>query len=209
MKIISKYKDYYDYLSDIWGVDEKLVLDRRTENIFNKESLYGDYVFEVHICGTMYNGYKDTDGNIHWGLELLNHFEERKPYKWSFDRELFIEGVRYAVKNTKKLTKNRLLSFDDYVALEPVKSNRNEAEDCPILVVGGYYGLNGNVMKFPYLEDLEFNKVLTPDEIYLKLTEWLSRKITESERVGEVDNDTLIQSKGMDLKRSFRPKMKK
>ena len=27
MKIISKYKDYYDYLQGIYGVDEKLILD--------------------------------------------------------------------------------------------------------------------------------------------------------------------------------------
>ena len=29
MKIISKYKDYYDYLTGIYGVDDKIVLDRR------------------------------------------------------------------------------------------------------------------------------------------------------------------------------------
>lgn len=28
MRIISKYKDYYDYLQGINGVDEKLILDR-------------------------------------------------------------------------------------------------------------------------------------------------------------------------------------
>jgi hypothetical protein len=27
MKIISKIKDYYDYLQGIYGIDEKLVLD--------------------------------------------------------------------------------------------------------------------------------------------------------------------------------------
>jgi len=28
MKIISKYKDYYDFLQGTFGIDEKLILDR-------------------------------------------------------------------------------------------------------------------------------------------------------------------------------------
>lgn len=35
MKIISQYKDYYDYLIGFYGIDEKIVLDRRKFNKYN------------------------------------------------------------------------------------------------------------------------------------------------------------------------------
>lgn len=50
MKIISKFKDYYDYLQGIYGVYPKLVLDKREfnpiqyfESFSVKHLFIGDY----------------------------------------------------------------------------------------------------------------------------------------------------------------------
>ena len=37
MKIIDKKKDYYDYLSGIYGIDDKVVYDRRGAVVLNSE----------------------------------------------------------------------------------------------------------------------------------------------------------------------------
>ena len=55
MKIISKYKDYYDYLQGIWGMDEKLTLDRTeyTTTPSLKSSLSHPHlsIVRFYICG--------------------------------------------------------------------------------------------------------------------------------------------------------------
>lgn len=49
MKIISKHKDYYDYMCHIHGVDNKLVLDRRDSDytdsflLYNRDKLVASY----------------------------------------------------------------------------------------------------------------------------------------------------------------------
>src|ERR1019366_5578082 len=57
MKIISKYKDYYDYLQGVYGVDEKIIYER----IDGKKSLYKPVftpnkleTFVFAICGYIY-----------------------------------------------------------------------------------------------------------------------------------------------------------
>lgn len=47
MKIISKYKDYYDYLSGIYGIDDKKILDRTIYKPMN----YVPDEFILIICG--------------------------------------------------------------------------------------------------------------------------------------------------------------
>ena len=39
MKIIDKYKDYYDYLQGIYGQDPLAVYDRRGSVVFNKDTV--------------------------------------------------------------------------------------------------------------------------------------------------------------------------
>lgn len=39
MKIIDRYKDYYDYLSGIYGIDELVIFDRRENFVLQNDSL--------------------------------------------------------------------------------------------------------------------------------------------------------------------------
>ena len=64
MKILDKRgsKDYYDYLTGVYGIDDKLVLDRRKKTFFGiiptKISLYiaGFVVEGLYIKGKFYYG---------------------------------------------------------------------------------------------------------------------------------------------------------
>lgn len=67
MKIISKYKDYYDYFVGAkYGIDNHVVLDRRegyVETFYSGEvfAQYDDYsTYKLAICDTMYVGKFDN-----------------------------------------------------------------------------------------------------------------------------------------------------
>ena len=74
MLIISKYKDYYDYLQGIWGVDEKRVLDRTKFETTPEEFKLGDKVTFI-ICGQVFQGvYNDKEWL--YGDQLLPYVVE-------------------------------------------------------------------------------------------------------------------------------------
>ncbi|MFH1546962.1 MAG: hypothetical protein ABIC57_00575, partial [bacterium] len=63
MKIISREKDYYDFLLEKYGSDPKIVLDRRKtlENVINHKSEFGwkflqdDFSYRILVvCGKYY-----------------------------------------------------------------------------------------------------------------------------------------------------------
>ena len=59
MKIISKYKDYYDYLSGVWGIDPLIVLDRTSyDHLVPLNRGFGNEEYQFFICGKMISGYK-------------------------------------------------------------------------------------------------------------------------------------------------------
>lgn len=67
MKILSKYKDYYDYISGIYGEDPKLVLDRRTGSGF--QDLTEDTKYFIFIGGFQIEGYY-RGGKMFYGESL-------------------------------------------------------------------------------------------------------------------------------------------
>ena len=69
MKIISKFKDFYDYLTGVYGVDPKLVLDRR--NMLNYE-LGIDTKYLLKIGTHVIDIFVDNIGNIHYGDNLCS-----------------------------------------------------------------------------------------------------------------------------------------
>ena len=82
MKIISKYKDYYDFLTGLYGIDNKLILDRRSftgmgyldEGILR--ILVGDYIVEgLYFTDKFYYGstiHQFTTG--HSPVHLSRHY---------------------------------------------------------------------------------------------------------------------------------------
>ena len=190
MKIISKYKDYYDYLSGIYGIDEKIVLDRRNSQIpklYKKDS----FKFTIFLCGLSIDGLHKGD-NFYYG-EDLKQFERKVPtwyYKFEKKSEKFVyincENTRH--KSEKFYT-------------EPIKDDKhtNDKLDCPIVLS---YDTN---YKFPILSNMNLQTMFSPDDVYQLLYQWVSNKITKKEN--KTDNRTDVEkllSKGFDKKKSFR-----
>lgn len=78
MYIISKFKDYYDYLAGIYGIDKTLVYDRRATKDysfkkFEKEDISKDapeqYIF--YICNKKYVVFEYKHILYHTGVEII------------------------------------------------------------------------------------------------------------------------------------------
>lgn len=191
MKIISKYKDYYDYLSGVYGVDEKVVLDRREGGGGSLSYFLDNSHVKLYLCGMVYDGLY-FKGSFYWGRSLL--FLPQIKKNWgSFGERL--PGV----------------SLEDTVWFEhqalgviPYKDSEylNRKENCPILWgFSNYWNLLCGLTKYPKLVELGIPSILPAKDIYLMLTEWLSYT---PDIVDTRDDKLKILSNGFDLKTSFR-----
>jgi hypothetical protein len=195
MKIISKYKDYYDYLSSIWGIDEKLVLDRReTENY----CLIDNTIFRLYIAGYIIEGLMKDD-KFYYGNNLRQFTEKEYRYKYlrGFDNK----------RDYKKSISIKINGNLYYIYFEIVKDkeNINEKNNCPILI-----NLGNKFKKYPKLDNFKLGSFIPPENIYKWISAWLSNQITKKENTNrELDNNLKIINKGFDIKRSFRPKIRK
>lgn len=183
MKIISKFKDFYDYLQGIYGIDEKIVLDR-TSSI--KMNYYHNYNhFKIYFCGYVIEGVCINNEFLYGDeLEKYNHINT-KPSKdcWYILNDL-----------------SRLISVRKYPYMD--KKLTNEKYNCPII----YSRLNCTnseeyMTNYPILKDLNFHKVYTAEQVFLMLSEWIAR---EKPIINNQTDKEKIVSAGFDLKTSFR-----
>lgn len=204
MKIISKFKDYYDYFQGIYGMDEKLVLDR-TE-FYKMTYLPSDYTkVRFWICDYKVEG-MSYKGEFLYGKELEPFHEQL------FNSRFWPEKQNYYTFYTLKQRRNHIeilkrpTLFQD---LPKRKDNRgdiiiedcpNTQKNCPVLLekTGSFY-------RFPILSDYQFHKVFSDFQMWTMLTEWLGR---EKKIENNQSNKEKILSNGFDLKISFRHPVK-
>ena len=205
MKIISKYKDYYDYLSGIWGEDPKLVLDRREfENI--EFFSFDPQEVTLFICGKTINGFWDGE-NFYYGESLSKFGEIHERRYWGFRRETspsrIVEFEFKGGRGVTPVTKRYEILVD---VVDNIKQY-NIKENCPILMRNRYFPEQFH--KFPVLSKMNVGSILTPEVIYQMLVDWLSERNNEAEKRPENQTDLQkLVSKGFDKKESFRPNIK-
>ncbi len=230
MKIISKYKDYYDYLQGIYGVDEKLILDRTTESprMFDPDdyavttkSFYKDsldhkmkpvltsdyeildfYIADYHVQGMIYNN------QVLFGDALHPHLKPRMDGRnqWEVDDYYY-----YHIENKNKKTARHGNTYFDVVHVNkhpmkyPFDKSPNIELNSPILLAQQHAGRfqKRKYFKSPVLSSYGISKVFSPHEIWILLSDWLGQRLN----VPVPDNMTnkeKIQAAGFDLKTSFR-----
>lgn len=194
MKIISKAKDYFDFLQGIYGIDEKLVLDRTIHPIYHLP-----YTPSVNYTETFYVGEYQIDGywyegKLYFGedVEQFNINKKSRENKW-YKREGY-----YTIKNG---------SWNHHYVLKEPKYLGDKCptwkEDFPLLIYFGR-GNKENILN-PFLKDWNLQKYISPETIWQWLTDWLSKRITKNEAEVPIGDDkTRILSHGFDLKQSFR-----
>ncbi len=201
MKIISKYRDGYDNLVGIYGEDPKLVLDRREgcviKDIFEKPDWIAENEwfreFKLAICGNIVNGMV-LGSNVYY----YNELDEK------------------TIGST---------CFQLYAKPMPDTQHLNKKHDCPIIYLKPNHPtkkaiyrqvpmIGNNVdhyecIKYPRLSDFKIDKVYSSKDLWIMLSDWLGKRITENEPTVPIGDDKVrIQSHGFDAKTSFRPKIK-
>jgi hypothetical protein len=234
MKILSKYKDYYDYLQGIWGMDEKLVLDRTdytptpdyTSNYPITSpivSLIRFYICDMVVEGVYYQKKAWEQGEFLFGADIAEVLKDKvEPEDDSHKRWRDYSKYYYIDLDTKpkfgiswfRVLKHPVHFFDleheptgFYQEKKEVKCP-NEILNCPILIenlpVEKKYDVS-KCTRFPVMRDYNLHKVYSAQDMWLMLGEWLGReKVIPNNQT----NNEKILSNGFDLKSSFRNPIK-
>lgn len=177
MIIISKFKDYYDYLQGRYGRDPKKVLNRQPF----VHDLDKDYVLNLYLCGDIYTRYKTKDISIEYD------FSKKKGYVYN-------DGVRCHWIHGTLVCKNKDYNW---FKSKPIPYFHSKE---PYFIVENINNLY--VGQYPILKEIGFDKVIPAEEIYLMIEEWISYKEPEVDH--DPTDMKLFESKGFDKKESFR-----
>ena len=246
MKIISKFKDFYDYKVAKYGVDEKLVYTRKTYCEYYKKFVIDVYtgsdnrISEENFNKNLKENFEYSQGiNFHKILfigEKLIHlfFTENGVYTHFDAKNLDVSKGKYQSYYSKEITFNdernfeiytdfgyawdKLFSYDRKKLFSSMKIDKSDIILNEPMILIEYFGesydknlkYHSSVYKFTYNPNLsQMGVYIDEDFIWQSLVEFLSNKRSEKEIIPEVSNENKIQSKGFDLKSSFRPNMKK
>jgi hypothetical protein len=223
MKIISKYKDYYDYLTGIYGIDDKIILDRRVHRKYeprpvytvSAQSLSHMTLIQLHFCDVVYEGVL-YDGKIYWTENVLTLPHNPNPFPYIGSRGYRPIGLDDKPVKFVYIEKAPSgVSFRENVYLYPYKTidNLNRRANCPIIIYEGRSHFHNDpfeyetlrLYKYPKLAGLDVKSIIPAEQAFIRLSEWLSPKEPESKPL--TDKEKVI-SHGMDPKTSFRPKIK-
>ncbi|MCU0436700.1 MAG: hypothetical protein MUC49_02225 [Raineya sp.] len=189
MKIISNYKDYYDYLQGVWGVDEKIV--------YKREPIYNDYpkgLYSFHIVGKWYMGYFD-------GQKWIYDFEEL----YEFNR-----GKRLVAQGDDTLH-NYLFNFSPFgfkneLITDFPKSDKNEKYKMPVLLYKydclSVFSSHTTSSRYPLLQNTFIPKILPPEQIFIQISNFIAPKDLDIQNSPTDLNR--FEGKGFDKKTSFR-----
>lgn len=234
MKIISQFKDYYDYKVSEYGLDEKLVFDRRDPVLIAKNGLFVDKNFFkeasdtdalhlvlyvgnelVHLFATKSHIYTHFDvKNIDEFKKYQDHFGGQVELQLTDGNVITITSYLYTQNNYtlyEQLGQNRAKNIYGVKDIDTHGGKVLQWEDFaqkPLLLIQRH-GYNSAIMidANPFLAHTGI--YIDPDFVWQNIVQFLSDLKSQAEKSPEVPNDQKITNKGFDKKTSFRPKMKK
>jgi len=184
MKLISNFKDYYDFIIAKYGIDEKCIYIRNNKYNPHFELEPLEYkAFRIHFCNVTYFGHY-YKGKFYYGKDAENYIP------------------RILGKNDAGMKVYRGQTMDplgrdtnDPLYKGTKYENLNEKLNCPVILNGEQGELNVR------LADFGFSKVVNPENAFIKISNFLMR---EKEIINTQTNKEKIVSHGFDLKSSFR-----
>lgn len=206
MKIISKYKDYYDYLGGIYGRDDTLTYDRRKTEEFPYHKLEKWYhtdvqpkYYEFYICNKIYTVFEYKKRLYHSGTDIIKlnaKLDKEGKHRHTIDLHGWI-----VPKDEKKRAK---AFYDQYNNLS---TDINLKHRRPILLnKNNYYSFRLKKQNFyiPDLKSFSFHKHLKAEEIYQEIYAFISHLKDYPEIPNNQTDDEKRQSHGFDKRYSFR-----
>lgn len=222
MKIISQFKDYFDYLVYQYGVDEKLVLDRRGIGKFATEynnSAVGSYTGMTISHNDVSNDPMPRSGR-YYEERLTNRIDEVETNVW-----LVVNGRGYPLLRTEVYPNKYVLADDTNTTISkrfwmrvPKNVAGTELNVFKALSMAckrhvfiawafnrsEHWEIDGNV---PNLGELKFAKILDAQAMYLQTVDFISENfVDKGEEIAVQSSLQKIESHGFDKKTSFRGK---
>ena len=226
MKIIDNKKDYYDYVSGIYGIDPYVVYDRRgsesssyiIENwgeVFDKNiidsdkisySRYGRYKTDKPFLEKTYDIIVEA-GEKHFYIKCKRFRKtEDSPVKLTYELYNPVDMLkkRYYI-DEYDLPKNSYMYERYQRELEEYRTKRSKA---PLAIFirdnQNYWSRDGRgEIENPILKDLPITGLLPATEVWQGIYDYLL-KMKEPVIVDSRTNDEHIESAGFDKKTSFR-----
>lgn len=232
MKIISKFKDYYDHFSNIHGTDDKIVYLRQDgkaketcvkvdksnikvvigqqNKLINSNTYYFQYLV---VCGKLYlltSAYPQTFPNLPYTFKLITNDEFKHVRSRVFSKSWI-----------NQLKEEDLIGYQDDFLIElskivglPVFTYKvifNYDDEVKGLPNGAKIDSNKVYLKInetcPNLSEMGLTKHYPADQLYQDISYFISNILNESADTNppvELGDDCKIVKHGFDLKKSFR-----
>ena len=227
MKIISKFKDFYDHKVAKYGIDPVLVFDRRlpsdAEILHSLPKPPAEWEEEYGACAAvsvLYVGRLrvylfNTGARVYTSFDVAEVFRRTRPH---FSRDVcpkirFCDGSEYYLPKYA----DYLLSADEKFQAETMfqrqgSENMPSLHAVPLLLVCDTELCIRREGIFAYYANPQLSALgiyIDPDIVWQNICEYLSQLKSEAETSPNVPDKAKIGNKGFDEKYSFRPKMKR
>jgi hypothetical protein len=222
MRIVSKRRDYYDCIQAS-GQDRSLLYVRDEEEVelsgfpFPRCSENGTLTLRTHIigfCGKIY----PCLGVSYWQNSEQGHIEAKCFKLEDVDRfvekhfdEKQVEIYRGGSKRYRfayhRMTNSRTWLkhfFDDCAKKQNDFGKYFQEKRCPVFVANYHDYNNCQIVYNALLRPYEFYRVFDPPTAFQEISMFLGNMAQPGRPMKQLTNDEMIESKGFDLKFSFR-----
>lgn len=135
MKIISKYKEYYDYISKQYGEDEKVVFNRPTiikfpDSFYKDEKIYNSHLYKIIHSKIINYNWSDIK-MINYCRHIISGRNRNEAYKiLIFCSKPYLYRYNIFTKEIKYINKNNLIEEGESNGVQRITIDyyRNELE---------------------------------------------------------------------------------
>ena len=197
MKLISNYKDYYDFIQGLHGIDPLITYERHFQSINSvHNSVKGKWekislnhqpklnhldTYFFAICGQLY-----FVANINEAFYFGN------------DAYIELKKIKGDVTSIRMLFDTDLRHFERLSKRHLEATSINDNENCPILIINSK---NQAIVKNPRLSDFNFHKIIDPQTLFISIAQFLTRQAVIEDKRSDVEK---LQAFGFDKITSFR-----
>lgn len=198
MKILSKYKDYYDFQIGVYGEDPNLLLDRRSGNA--KIILHDDTVVTLFVGNKVVQGV--YNGNQFYLGKEVEQFKIKNDSRRWIHRFLYNDELTFDFHRGNGTVHQVIYHIEfENIGSKLLPKYEKYCKDFAISM----YMEDVGISPYPKLEALGINKIIDAKTLWNELSDFLSMKKQEVEKSVPIGDDNLrIESHGFDLKTSFR-----
>lgn len=198
MKIVSKIKDYYDFLISKWGIDPKVVYVRNGKRITDTDT---------------YNLYVDPANRLNWKLDKSKVCNEYVKGACTHVAIIWAGDKRYVFAiNVYKNAKDRYESEIKLLNDVEVKRNFHISElsrnsNAPVVYAfyDNTYWIRAAIemVENPIIANSKFAKLIDPEDIFLNIYSYISKTNDKNIKDNRTNVEKIV-SHGFDKRTSFR-----